>query len=76
MISFLISAALRHMYHVNTEFAYGEREDELSVLEATFFYRLNLLLLIQLGTIVYFMSSFFFSDFLFYFLSGKIKTCL
>ena len=29
---------LRHMYHVNTEFAYGERKNELNVLEATFFY--------------------------------------
>ena len=65
------------MYHVNTEFAYDEREDELGVLEATFF--IDVAKPSTIDTVgMYYLLSFtlcqvFFSDFLFY-LSGKLKT--
>ena len=60
---------LRYMYHVNTEFAYGEREDELSVLEATFF--IDVAKPSAIDTVRYYRLLY-----VKFFFSGKIKTCL
>ena len=60
------------MYHVNTEFVYGGREDELSALEATFF--IDVAKPSAIDTIRYYhllYVKFFSSDVLFYLFMRK-----